>query len=71
MFKKIYQNLKKKNLFFLIGGLIIIIVCGFLIVFSLTFLIKNINLVLKPIFSEDSSVNFNISEAERLFLQDK
>ena len=71
MFKQVYQNLKKKNLFFSIGGLIVIIACGFLIVFGLTFLIKNINLVLKPIFSEDSSVNFNISEAERLFLQDK
>ena len=71
MFKEIYQNLKKKNLFFLVGGLIIVIACGFLIVFSLTFLIKNINLVLKPIDLEDSLIHFNISEAERLFLQDK
>jgi len=71
MFKKIYQNLKKKNLFFLAGGLIIIIACGVLIVFSLTFLIKNINLVLKAIAPENSSIHFNISEAERLFLQDK
>jgi len=71
MFKKIYQNFKKKNFFFLTGGLIIIILCGGLIVFGLTFLIKNINLVLKPIDSENSSVHFNISEAERLFLQDK
>jgi len=70
MFKKFYQKFKKKNLFFLIGGLIIIIACGFLIVFSLTFLIKNINLVLKPAFSENASIHFNISEAERLFLQD-
>ena len=71
MVKRIYQNLKKKNLFFLIGGIIIIIACGFLIVFSLTFLIKNINFVLKPIAPENSSIRFNISEAERLFLQDK
>jgi hypothetical protein len=72
MFKQIYQNLKKKkNLFFLAGGLIIIIACGFLIVFSLTFLIKNINLALKQIAPENSSIHFNISEAERLFLQDK
>jgi hypothetical protein len=71
MFKKIYQNLKKKNLFFLAGGLVIIIACGFLIVFSLTFLIKNINFVLKPIAPENSSIHFDISEAERLFLQDK
>ena len=71
MFKQIYQNLKKKNLFFLAGGLIIIIACGVLIVFSLTFLIKNINLVLKQIAPENSSIHFNISEAERLFLQDK
>ncbi len=71
MFKKIYQNLKKRNLFFLVGGLMIIIACGFLIVFTLTFLIKNINLVLKLITQEDSSIHFNISEAERLFLQDK
>lgn len=71
MFKRIYQNLKKKNLFFLAGGLVIIIACGFLIVFSLTFLIKNINLVLKPIDPKNSSIHFNISEAERLFLQDK
>ncbi len=71
MLKKIYQNLKKKNLFFLAGGLVIIIACGFLIVFSLTFLIKNINFVLKPIAPENSSIHFNISEAERLFLQDE
>ena len=71
MFKRFYQNFKKKNLFFLTGGLIIIIACGFLIVFSLTFLIKNINLVLKPAPPENSSIHFNISEAERLFLQDK
>ena len=70
MFKKFYQKFKKKNLFFLIGGLIIIIACGFLIVFSLTFLIKNINFVLKPTPPEDSSIHFNISEAEKLFLQD-
>jgi len=71
MFKKIYQNLKKKNLFFLVGGLTIIIACGFLIIFSLTFLIKNINLVLKPTIQENSLIHFNISEAEKLFLQDK
>jgi len=70
MFKRFYQNCKKKNLFFLTGGLIIIIACGLLIVFSLTFLIKNINLVLKPTPPENSSIHFNISEAERLFLQD-
>ncbi|HZI95597.1 MAG TPA: hypothetical protein VFD40_00205 [Candidatus Paceibacterota bacterium] len=71
MFKKFYQNFKNKNLFFSAGGLIIIISCGFLIVFSLTFLIKNINLVLKPTPPENSSIHFNLSEAERLFLQDK
>jgi hypothetical protein len=71
MFKRIYQNLKKKNLFLLAGALIILIVCGGLIVFGLTFLIKNINLVLKPIDQENSLIHFNISEAERLFLQDK
>lgn len=71
MFKRIYQNLKKKNLFLLAGALIVVIISGSLIVFGLTFLIKNINLVLKPIDRENSSVHFNISEAERLFLQDK
>ncbi len=71
MFKRIYQNLKKKNLFLLAGSLMVLIVCGGLIVFGLTFLIKNINLVLKPINPENSSIHFNISEAERLFLQDK
>jgi len=70
MFRRFYKNFKKKNLFFLVGGLIIIIICGFLIVFSLTFLIKNINFVLKPTPPEDSSIHFNISEAEKLFLQD-
>jgi len=71
MFKRIYQNLKKKNLFLLTGALIVLIVCGGLIVSGLTFLIKNINLVLKPIDPENSSMHFNISEVERLFLQDK
>ena len=71
MLKQVYQNLKKKNLFFLAGGLIIITACGFLVVFSLVFLIKNINLVLKPMLPKNPSIHFNISEAEELFLQDK
>lgn len=71
MFKKFYQGIKNRNLFFLGGSLIIVIACGFLIVFSLTFLIKNINLVLKPILPENSSIHFKIPEAERLFLQEK
>lgn len=64
-------NLKKKNLFFLTGALIIVVISLGLIVFSLTFLIKNINFVLRPLPEQNSAIHFNTSEAERLFLQDK
>lgn len=71
MFKRASQVLKKKHLFFLAGGLMILVGCGFFIFFGLTFLVKNINLVLKPIISENVPPSFHISEAENLFLPEE
>lgn len=49
----------------------ILVGCGFFIFFGLTFLVKNINLVLKPIISENVPPSFHISEAENLFLPEE
>ncbi|MDD5535381.1 MAG: hypothetical protein PHY52_01720 [Candidatus Pacebacteria bacterium] len=59
----------KKDFLFTGGSIIVIIICGVLIFLSLTFLVKNINLVLKPLSPEESTLHFDISEAERLFPQ--
>jgi hypothetical protein len=70
MFKKFGSKKFKKDFLFMGGSILIIIICGVLIFLSLTFLIKNINLVLKSLPAEESTLDFNISEAERLFPQE-
>jgi len=70
MFKKFGSKKFKKDFLFTGGSVMIIIICVVLIFFSLTFLIKNINLILKPLPEEESTLHFNISEAERLFPQE-
>jgi hypothetical protein len=70
MFKKFGSKKFKKDFLFMGGSILIIIICGVLIFLSLTFLVKNINLVLKPLPREESTLRFNISEAERLFPQE-
>ena len=69
MFKKFGSKKFKKDFLFMGGSILIIVICGVLIFLSLTFLIKNINLVLKSLPKEESTLRFNISEAERLFPQ--
>jgi hypothetical protein len=69
MFKKFGSKKFKKDFLFMGGSILIIIICVVLIFLSLTFLIKNINLVLKSLPREESTLRFNISEAERLFPQ--
>ena len=70
MFKKFGSKKFKKDFLFMGGSILIIIICVVLIFLSLTFLIKNINLVLKSLPKEESTLRFNISEAERLFPQE-
>ena len=70
MFKKFGSKKFKKDFLFMGGSILIIIICVVLIFLSLTFLIKNINLVLKSLPREESTLRFNISEAERLFPQE-
>jgi hypothetical protein len=70
MFKKFGSKKFKKDFLFMGGSILIIVICGVLIFLSLTFLIKNINLVLKSLPKEESTLRFNISEAERLFPQE-
>ena len=67
MFKNFFKKKSRKDIFFLGISLLIIIISGALIFLSLTFVMKNINLVLKPIPPAESDLHFNISEAEILF----
>ena len=67
MFKNFFKKKSRKDVFFLGISLLIIIISGALIFLSLTFVMKNINLVLKPIPPATTDLHFNISEAEILF----
>lgn len=64
-----FKKKSKKDMLILGGSLAVIFISGVLIFFSLTFLIKNINLVLKTIPAEESKLHFNITGAEKLFPQ--
>lgn len=66
-----FKKKSKKDMLILGGSLAVIFISGVLIFFSLTFLIKNINLVLKTISTDDSALHFNISEASKLFPQEQ
>jgi len=67
MFKSFFKKKSRKEFLFLGVSLMIIIIGGVLIFLSLTFLIKNINLVLKTIPPAESTLHFNIPGAEQLF----
>lgn len=58
---------KKKEYLVMGLGLLVFALSVFLIVYCLTFLIKNINLILKPPVSLNNQVHFNLSEAAKLF----
>ncbi|MDD3488250.1 MAG: hypothetical protein PHH35_02795 [Candidatus Pacebacteria bacterium] len=67
MVNNILKKKSKKELLFFSISLIIIFTSGLLIFFSLTFLIKNINLVLQTLTRNDSDLHFNINDAKQLF----
>ncbi|NMB92401.1 MAG: hypothetical protein GYA31_02145 [Parcubacteria group bacterium] len=61
------KKINKKQFLLLGTGLVMIALSIFLIVYSLTFLIKNINLILKSSPNPATETHFNISGAEKLF----
>lgn len=67
MLQKTLDKKSKKEAQFIIISLAIVAICGVLFFLSLTFLIKNINLVLKTIAPTKSNLHFNLAEAEKLF----
>jgi|GEM_PF-1743886 len=68
MFKGFKKNKISKKDFFLFGsGILAIGVAVFLVVFTLIFLIKKINISLKPLPANSSELHFNISGAKKLF----
>jgi hypothetical protein len=71
MSKNFFKKKPKKDVYFLGGSLTILFISGVLIFLSLTFLIKNINLVLKTIPEQKPTLHFNITGAEKLFSQEQ
>ncbi|MDD5760796.1 MAG: hypothetical protein PHF45_01950 [Candidatus Pacebacteria bacterium] len=67
--KNFFKKKSKKDVLILGGSLAVIFISGALIFYSLTFLIKNINLALKTIPSTEPDLHFNIAGAEKLFPQ--
>jgi len=61
------KKINKKGILLLIVVLLLLGFCIFLIISSLTFLIKNINLVLKAPVQSSPEVHFNLEEAKKLF----
>ena len=61
------QQINKKEFLLLGVGIILIGFSVFLIVYCLTFLIKNINLILKSSPNPANEIHFNLSGAEKLF----
>ena len=61
------QQINKKEFLLLGIGIILIGFSVFLIVYCLTFLIKNINLILKSFPNAANEIHFNLSGAEKLF----
>jgi len=65
---KIPRNkISKKSVLLLGSGLLAIGIAVFLIIFVLTFLVKNINVTLSPSSDSSSESHFNISGAKKLF----
>lgn len=60
-------TINKKEFLILGAGLLVIVLSIVLIVYCLTFLIKNINLILKAPINSGSETHFNLSGAEKLF----
>ena len=61
------KKINKKEFILLGTGITVIAFSLFLIVYCLTFLIKNINLILKTPSTLGKETHFNLSGAEKLF----
>jgi len=61
------RKINKKEFILLGAGITVIAFSLFLIIYCLTFLIKNINLILKTPLSSGNETHFNLPGAEKLF----
>ena len=61
------RKINKKEFILLGMGITVIAFSLFLIIYCLTFLIKNINLILKTPLSSGNETHFNLPGAEKLF----
>jgi len=61
------RKINKKEFILLGAGITVIAFSLFLIIYCLTFLIKNINLILKAPATSVNETHFNLSGAEKLF----
>jgi len=61
------RKINKKEFILLGAGITVIAFSLFLIIYCLTFLIKNINLILKAPSALSNETHFNLSGAEKLF----
>jgi len=61
------RKINKKEFILLGVGITVIAFSLFLIIYCLTFLIKNINLILKAPSTSANETHFNLSGAEKLF----
>lgn len=61
------RKINKKEFILLGAGIAVIAFSLFLIIYCLTFLIKNINLILKTPSTSGNETHFNLSGAEKLF----
>jgi len=61
------RKINKKEFILLGVGIAVIVFSLFLIIYCLTFLIKNINLILKASFASSNEIHFNLPGAEKLF----
>ncbi|MFA5392507.1 MAG: hypothetical protein WC306_02320 [Candidatus Paceibacterota bacterium] len=61
------RKINKKEFILLGAGISVIAFSLFLIFYCLTFLIKNINLILKAPSASSNEIHFNLSGAEKLF----
>ena len=61
------RKINKKEFILLGAGITVIAFSLFLIIYCLTFLIKNINLILKTPSTSANETHFNLPGAEKLF----
>lgn len=64
---KIKRKINKKELILISASIAVMVFSLFIIIYCLTFLIKNINLVFKTPLSSNDEVHFNLAGAEKVF----